>query len=396
MFSFHALWRTEALHPLRPVLAHADLGVEVFFILSGFLVTRPLLAHALAGGRPVRFTDFWRRRIARIWPAYLVALVGAVALGVGALDGASGWLKHGLLVDSWFDDGGGTGLRVSWTLVVEVAFYAAILPVGHARARRAPAAALDAWIAVCLGVLAYGSLGARAHHPGAHRPVGAGPPARTSRPSRVGMLIAVAEHGDARGTWLGWVVRGVRRLGERPWAVLRAGGGRARHAWSWSWSRARPPRRSASGATAPCSRSSRWPSAAWPCCRSMLRTATVPFLSSRALVALAGASLGFFLWHIQVLYLVRPLIRGSTPAAVLGLALALVGLLPGRGAEPALRGGARSPLAGRLTPPASLGGGRDRRRSGDLALFRRALCQLSYPTSLLQRSRRDLNPRPPA
>ncbi len=26
-------------------------------------------------------------------------------------------------------------------------------------------------------------------------------------------------------------------------------------------------------------------------------------------------------------------------------------------------------------------GGRDRRRSGDLALFRRALCQLSYPTS---------------
>ena len=27
-------------------------------------------------------------------------------------------------------------------------------------------------------------------------------------------------------------------------------------------------------------------------------------------------------------------------------------------------------------------GGRDRRRSGDLALFRRALCQLSYPTAI--------------
>jgi hypothetical protein len=27
-------------------------------------------------------------------------------------------------------------------------------------------------------------------------------------------------------------------------------------------------------------------------------------------------------------------------------------------------------------------GGRDRRRSGDLALFRRALCQLSYPTAM--------------
>ena len=48
-------------------------------------------------------------------------------------------------------------------------------------------------------------------------------------------------------------------------------------------------------------------------------------------------------------------------------------------------------------------GGRDRRRSGDLALFRRALCQLSYPTRARRpyraarwRSRRDLNPRPPA
>src|SRR5690606_4588120 len=50
--------------------------------------------------------------------------------------------------------------------------------------------------------------------------------------------------------------------------------------------------------------------------------------------------------------------------------------------------------------------GRDRRRSGDLPLFRRSLCQLSYPTVLRPprsdperakwRSRRDLNPRPPA
>ena len=54
VFFFHALWRTPALAPLRPVLGHADIGVEVFFILSGFLVTRPLLAHAVLGGRPCR------------------------------------------------------------------------------------------------------------------------------------------------------------------------------------------------------------------------------------------------------------------------------------------------------------------------------------------------------
>ena len=36
-------------------------------------------------------------------------------------------------------------------------------------------------------------------------------------------------------------------------------------------------------------------------------------------------------------------------------------------------------------------GGRDRRRSGDLALFRRALCQLSYPT-VRAGPRRDAGP----
>ncbi len=67
---------------------------------------------------------------------------------------------------------------------------------------------------------------------------------------------------------------------------------------------------------------------------------------------------------------------------------------------------------GRLPPkrnPAlswSDGGGRARRRSGDLPLFRRTLCRLSYSTVRprrrptrpppCERSRRDLNPRPPA
>ncbi|MEQ1788022.1 MAG: acyltransferase, partial [Acidimicrobiales bacterium] len=156
VFFFHALWRTPALDPLRPVLGHADIGVEVFFILSGFLVVRPLVAHAVIGGRPVGFVDFWRRRFARIWPAYLVALVTAVALGIGTIDGPSGWVKHVLLIDSWFVDGGGTGLRVSWTLVVEVAFYAAALPLA-ALVLLAGGRRLDAWIFACLGLIAYGS-----------------------------------------------------------------------------------------------------------------------------------------------------------------------------------------------------------------------------------------------
>ena len=36
-----------------------------------------------------------------------------------------------------------------------------------------------------------------------------------------------------------------------------------------------------------------------------------------------------------------------------------------------------------MGPDQGFRSGRDRRRSGDLALFRRALCQLSYPTAVL-------------
>jgi peptidoglycan/LPS O-acetylase OafA/YrhL len=320
VFFFHALWRTPALEPLRPVLGHADLGVEVFFILSGFLVARPLLAHAVLGAPPVRATDFWRKRFTRIWPAYLVALVGSVAIGVGRLEGASGWFKHGFLVDSWFEDGGGTGLRVSWTLVVEVAFYACVLPLAAvlllAGRRR-----LDAWIAACLLLLAGGSWALALTTQEATDPwLRVLPPYLPA--FAAGMLLAVAELGDGRGTWLGGVVRAIRWVAARPWlcwglaAALLVGMvvvlepspsapafrlGRDRALQSFL--------QVAIGtlALAPLA----------------LRTASVRFLSTRTLTVLAAASFGFFLWHIQVLRGVRPLLDGSPPVAVLGLALAI-------------------------------------------------------------------------
>lgn len=320
VFFFHALWRTPALATLRPVLGHADIGVEVFSILSGFLVVRPLLAHAVLGAAAVSPVDFWRKRFARIWPAYLVALVGSVAIGVGTIDGATGWLKHGLLLDSWFDDGGGTGLRVSWTLVVEVAFYACIIPLAAilllAGRRR-----MDAWILACLGMFAFGSwaLALTTQHQTDHwvRVLPAYLPGFAA-----GTLLAVAELGDAHGTWSGGVVRAVRRLAARP--ILCWGMGAAAFVALVVMLE---------------------PSAAAPAfglgrdraiqsflqvvigmlllAPLALRTTTVSFLSGRVLTTLAAASFGFFLWHIQVLRGVRPLLDGSTPVAVLGLALAV-------------------------------------------------------------------------
>ena len=322
VFCFHASWRTPLLRPLQPVLGHADIGVEVFFILSGFLVVRPLVAHAVTGGRRVGAFDFWRRRIARIWPAYLVALVGAVVVGIGTVEGLSGWLKHGLLVDSWFEDGGGTGLRPSWTLVVEVAFYALILPLA-ALAALARRRAHDAWVGLCIVLLAFGSW--------AIVETSYGPTAVQLRvlppflPAfAAGMLLAAAEVEPVPGTWFGGLLRGIRRLAAHPWVcgALAAGTFAAMvvllrpspttPAFGFGFDRAAQ----SFGqvvvgflALAPLA----------------LRTADARWLEHRALLALGAASYGFYLWHVQVLRMVRPLLQGPPVVAVAGLALAVGG-----------------------------------------------------------------------
>src|SRR5690554_3117416 len=60
------------------------LGVDVFFVISGFLITALLLAeHRESGG--IRLGEFWRRRARRLLPALvlLVLVSCAVALLVG-------------------------------------------------------------------------------------------------------------------------------------------------------------------------------------------------------------------------------------------------------------------------------------------------------------------------
>jgi peptidoglycan/LPS O-acetylase OafA/YrhL len=104
------------------VLARFDAGVAVFFVLSGFLLTRPY-----AAGRPPAVRAYAIRRALRILPAYWVALA-AVALS-GPVSWAHVWLGQtyaGPLAPAFTQ---------TWSLCTEVAFYA-VLPL-LARWRRA-------------------------------------------------------------------------------------------------------------------------------------------------------------------------------------------------------------------------------------------------------------------
>lgn len=63
-------------HPMKGLLGFGWVGVQLFFVLSGFLITGILLDSRRA---PNYFSSFWMRRLLRIVPLYFAAL--AVFLG---------------------------------------------------------------------------------------------------------------------------------------------------------------------------------------------------------------------------------------------------------------------------------------------------------------------------
>jgi len=75
------------LAPLAPIAAAGPLGVDLFFVLSGFVLARAYLDRWAGALRPRQLTAFLGARIARIWPLYAVV---TVAFGLWCLARARG------------------------------------------------------------------------------------------------------------------------------------------------------------------------------------------------------------------------------------------------------------------------------------------------------------------
>lgn len=106
--------------------ARGEIGVAVFFLISGFLLYRPFVAAHFAGRPSPDAGGFYIRRLLRILPLYWVAL--AVALNVVSndrlgVDGFTGLLQTGLLIQGYRNEWAIQGLTQAWTLNVELAFY---------------------------------------------------------------------------------------------------------------------------------------------------------------------------------------------------------------------------------------------------------------------------------
>jgi len=119
-----------SLH-LGPISAHGWMGVDLFFVLSGFLITGILLDAKQSDGY---FKNFYARRCLRIWPLYYSLLVFMwVFLPLLRpsdthiiIERSSPWWAYPIFLQNFFvanPEGAVGALGVTWSLAIEEQFY---------------------------------------------------------------------------------------------------------------------------------------------------------------------------------------------------------------------------------------------------------------------------------
>jgi peptidoglycan/LPS O-acetylase OafA/YrhL len=113
--------------------ARLNVGVALFFVLSGFLLYRPFVAARVDGRPESTIVHYLRRRALRILPGYWVAL--AVTAGVGWITFTLGWWRYAFFLQPYNIYSLFSGINPAWTLAIEVLFYIS-LPLWVVVARR--------------------------------------------------------------------------------------------------------------------------------------------------------------------------------------------------------------------------------------------------------------------
>lgn len=125
-------------HANAPFLSGGFVGVDVFFVISGFLITGLLLKEAAADGQ-ISLASFYARRAKRILPAATIVLLVSALLTyiilprtrwddtatqiLAAAFNVVNWVLAGSAVDYLAGDDAASPVQHFWTLAVEEQFY---------------------------------------------------------------------------------------------------------------------------------------------------------------------------------------------------------------------------------------------------------------------------------
>jgi len=123
------------------VYSRMEIGVPIFFVLSGFLLFGPWVKAAAAGGTPPSVRRYASHRVRRIMPAYVVTVLVAYALyhfrTAGPNPGHT-WIGlfrnltlSQIYTDNYLYSYLHQGLTQMWSLAVEVAFYVVLPPLAY-------------------------------------------------------------------------------------------------------------------------------------------------------------------------------------------------------------------------------------------------------------------------
>ena len=110
--------------PFAGVLARLDVGVAIFFAISGFLLYRPHAVAWFEGTLPPLTFPYLRNRALRILPAlWLAILLAALLVPHKAGVSWATYVQHATLTQIYFNGIAADGLTQLWSLATEVAFY---------------------------------------------------------------------------------------------------------------------------------------------------------------------------------------------------------------------------------------------------------------------------------
>jgi peptidoglycan/LPS O-acetylase OafA/YrhL len=132
-----------------------QVGVWLFFALSGYLITGPFIRSLMSGAPLPGFREYATRRVFRIFPAYLVAFTVVLLFGFPRGAVIEGWHLplHAGLLHNLVRGQEQAIYGASWTLSIELLFYLCV-PLGAWLLRKAARKPISAPVLMgCVGVI---------------------------------------------------------------------------------------------------------------------------------------------------------------------------------------------------------------------------------------------------